>query len=365
MSDRFLNNTTMIVLTLDAGGSKFVFSAIKDGKFIGESKKIPSNGHDLDKCLLGMIDGFKQQQKAVGEPIDAISFAFPGPANYREGIIGNTENLKGFRGGVPLKAMLENIFKVPVFINNDGDLFTYGESLAGSLPLINAQLQKAGNKMQYRNVVGLTIGSGFGGGFVHDKLLITGDNVTACEIWKMSNRLDPERNCEELIAIRSLRRFYAEYAKIPFDDTPMPREIYLIGMGKEKGNKAAAKKAFFHMGECLGDAVANMITLFDGIVVIGGGVSGARELIIPGVEKELQHKFLSLSRVTQNVYCLNKPEQLAEFVKPESKTLKVPLSDKTVEYSYMPKCGYLFSSFDTSMMINIGAYHFAKEMLKK
>ena len=64
----------MIVLTLDAGGSKFVFSAIKDGKFIGESKQIPSNGHDLDKCLSGMIDGFKQQQMAVGETIDAISF---------------------------------------------------------------------------------------------------------------------------------------------------------------------------------------------------------------------------------------------------------------------------------------------------
>lgn len=355
----------MIVLTLDAGGSKFAFSTIKDGKFIGETYKIPSNSHDLDLCLKGMIDGFKQQQELVDGHIDAISFAFPGPADYRQGIIGDTENLKGFRGGVPLKAMLEEIFKVPVFINNDGDLYAYGESLGGSLPLINAQLQKAGNKMQYRNVVGLTIGSGFGGGFVHDKILVRGDNVTACEVWKMSNRLDPDRNCEELIAIRSLRRFYAEYARIPFDDTPMPREIYLIGIGKEKGDQQAAKKAFYRMGECLGDAVANMITIFDGIVVIGGGVSGARELIIPGVENELKHNFATLSRVTQKVYCLNDEQQLAEFLKPESKTLNVPFADKTVEYSYMPKCGYIFSSFDTSMMINIGAYHFAKEMLKK
>ncbi len=355
----------MVVLTLDAGGSKFVFSTIKDGKFVGESVKIPSNGHDLEKCLLGIIDGFKQQQKAAGEPIDAISFAFPGPANYREGIIGDTGNLTGFRGGVPLKAMLENIFNVPVFINNDGDLYTYGESLAGSLPMVNQLLKKSGNNMQYRNVVGLTIGSGFGGGFVHDKVLITGDNVTALEIWKMSNRLDADRNCEELIAIRSLRRFYSEFSGIPFDETPMPREIYLIGIGEEKGNQEAAKKAFFRMGECLGDAIANMITLFDGIVVIGGGVSGARDLIIPGVEKELKHKFMSLSRITQDVYCLNDKQQLDEFIKPESKILKVPFSEKTVEYSYKPKCGYVFSSFDTSMMINIGAYHYAKEMLKR
>lgn len=355
----------MIVLTLDAGGSKFAFSTIKDGKFIGETNKIPSNSHDLELCLKGMIDGFKQQQELADGPIDAISFAFPGPADYRQGIIGDTENLKGFRGGVPLKAMLEEIFKVPVFINNDGDLYAYGESLAGSLPLINAELQKAGNTKKYRNVVGLTIGSGFGGGFVHDKMLIGGDNVTACEIWKMSNRLDNNRSCEELIAIRSIRRFYAEYANIPFEDTPMPREIYYIGKGEEKGDMMAAKKAYFHMGECLGDAIANMITIFDGIVVIGGGVSKARDLILPGVEKELKHNYATISRVTQNIYCLNDKNQLSEFVKPESKTIKVPFSDKTVEYSSTPKCGYLFSSFDTSMMINIGSYHFAKEMLKK
>lgn len=356
----------MIVLTLDAGGSKFVFSALKDGKVVGEPREIPSNGHDLDKCLLGMIDGFKQLQQSLNEPIDAISFAFPGPADYREGIIGNTENLKGFRGGVPLKAMLENIFHVPVFINNDGDLYTYGESLAGVLPQINERLRLAGNKKQYKNVVGLTVGSGFGGGFVHDKTLITGDNITACEIWKMSNRLDPDRNCEELIAIRALRRLYSEYSKIPFDETPMPREIYHIGKGDIeglKGDAVAAKKAFYRMGEFLGDAIANMITLFDGIVVIGGGVSKAREFIIPGVESELKHKFATLSRTTQQIYCLNDSKQFDEFLKSDSKTLKVPLSDKTVEYSCTPKCGYVFSTYNTSAMISIGAYHFAKETM--
>lgn len=355
----------MIVLTLDAGGSKFAFSTLKDGEFIGETTIIPSNSHDLDKCLKGMIDGFKQQQEAVGGKIDAISFAFPGPADYRAGIIGDTENLKGFRGGVPLKAMLEEIFKVPVFINNDGDLYTYGESLAGSIPQINEELRKAGNPKQYQNVAGMTIGSGFGGGFVHDKILVTGDNVTACEIWLMSNRLDGDRNCEDLIAIKSLRRFYSEYSGIPFDETPMPRDIYHIGKGLNEGDKEAAIKAFFRMGECLGDAIANMITIFDGIVVIGGGVARAKDLIIPGVEKELKHAYKSVNRITQNVYCLNDPEQFAEFTKSESKEIKVPYSNKTVLYSNKPKCGYIFSSFDTSKMISVGAYHFAKEKLGK
>ncbi len=41
--------------------------------------------------------------------------------------------------------MLENEFQVPVYINNDGDLFAYGESIAGLLPYINQKLKEAGS----------------------------------------------------------------------------------------------------------------------------------------------------------------------------------------------------------------------------
>jgi glucokinase len=49
------------------------------------------------------------------------------------GIIGDLENLPTFKGGVALGPMLEEIFNIPVFINNDGDLFAYGEAIAGLL----------------------------------------------------------------------------------------------------------------------------------------------------------------------------------------------------------------------------------------
>ena len=45
----------------------------------------------------------------------AISFAFPGPADYPNGIIGNLPNLTAFRGGVALGPMLEEKFQLPVF----------------------------------------------------------------------------------------------------------------------------------------------------------------------------------------------------------------------------------------------------------
>lgn len=61
---------------------------------------------------------------------EAISFAFPGPADYPNGIIGGwLPNFPSFRDGVVLGPFLQEKFGVPVFINNDGDLFAYAFAL--------------------------------------------------------------------------------------------------------------------------------------------------------------------------------------------------------------------------------------------
>ncbi len=82
-----------------------------------------------------------QIRRQCHEPPVAISFAFPGPADYPAGIIGDLPNLPAFRGGVALGPMLEEKFGIPVFINNDGDLFVYGEAIAGFLPYVNGLLE--------------------------------------------------------------------------------------------------------------------------------------------------------------------------------------------------------------------------------
>ena len=76
----------------------------------------------------------------------AISFAFPGPADYPNGIIGGyLPNFPSFREGVALGPFLEAKFGIPVYINNDGDLFAYGEALGGALPEVNARLEALGS----------------------------------------------------------------------------------------------------------------------------------------------------------------------------------------------------------------------------
>ncbi len=132
-----------IVLTLDAGGTNFVFSAIQSSRELVEPVRLPSETQSLELSLKTIDTGFRQVIAALDREPTAISFAFPGPADYPSGIIDNVSNLPAFSGGVPLGPWLERKFGLPVFINNDGNLFVYGEAIAGLLPAVNRMFAEA------------------------------------------------------------------------------------------------------------------------------------------------------------------------------------------------------------------------------
>ena len=138
-----------IVLTLDAGGTNFVFNAFRGGKAIFKGIRKDSHACDLGMCLATMQEGFREVLDEIGEEAVAISFAFPGPADYPNGIIDNSNNLPAFKGGVALKSILEEAFGLPVYINNDGDLFAYGEAIGGILPEINTRMEQAGSPKRF------------------------------------------------------------------------------------------------------------------------------------------------------------------------------------------------------------------------
>src|ERR1039458_8866472 len=187
-------NDRRIVMTLDAGGTNLKFGALRGGETLVEGLSIPSEADNLDGCLSAIVRGFESVKRALPEPPAAISFAFPGPADYPRGIIGDLPNLPAFRGGVALGPMLEEKFGIPVFINNDGDLFVYGEAIAGFLPYVNGLLEEAGSPKRYKNLFGVALGTGFGGGIARDGELFPGDNSMAGEVWLLRNKLAPVMN---------------------------------------------------------------------------------------------------------------------------------------------------------------------------
>ena len=235
-----LTSDSRVVLTLDAGGTNFRFSAIRGARPLTETVALPSNGDNLDQCLKNIIAGFRRTERQCPERPVAISFAFPGPADYPKGIIGDLGNLPAFRGGVALGPMLEELFGIPIYINNDGDLFAYGEAIGGFLPYVNGLLENAGSPKRYRNLLGVTLGTGFGGGIVADGRLLTGDNSISGEVWLLRNKRYPDSNAEEGASIRAVRRSYAENAGIPLEQAPEPKGISDIAAGKRPGDIEAA-----------------------------------------------------------------------------------------------------------------------------
>lgn len=357
-----------IVLTLDAGGTNFRFSAVRANRLVCKTITTPSNGDDLKRCLANLVEGFSRVADACPERPAAISFAFPAPADYPNGIIGDLYNLPGFRGGVALGPMLEEKFKVPVFINNDGDLFVYGEAIAGFLPYVNGMLEKAGSPKRYKNLFGVTLGTGFGGGIVRNGELFLGDNSMAGEVWLLRNKLNPDWTAEEGASIRAVRRVYAETAGIRMEDAPEPKVIYEIGTGRKKGNRTAAVTAFRRLGEVVGEAMAQALTLVDGLAVIGGGVSGSWPLFLPTVAAELQ-RFLtnpagdSIPRHASAVFNFEDPKQRRVFLRGAAKTISVPGSRRKIRYDALQRTAVGMSRLGTSEAVAIGAYSFALKQL--
>lgn len=361
-------NDQRVVLTLDAGGTNFVFSAMQGINEVASPVRLPAHADNLEKSLNSMVQGFSQVAEQLDSRPAAISFAFPGPADYPNGIIDNMGNLPAYHGGVALGAFLEDKFQIPVFINNDGDLFAYGEAIAGFLPKVNQMLKNAGSPKRFNKLFGITLGTGFGAGIVADGQLYIGDNSGAGEIWITRNKRRPACFAEEGVSIRAVRGSYARIAGMDIAEAPTPKDIYEIGIGRQQGHKEAALQAFAEMGEVIGDALANAITLLDGLIVIGGGLAAAYPLFIQSVLNEMNGTIESyggdnLPRIVQKSFDLENARDQKQFIEGKVKEIRIPGMQKTIPYDSMKRIGIGRAVLETSQAVSVGACAYALHQL--
>ncbi len=214
------------------------------------------------------------------ENINKIGIAVPGFIDFQSHLIVASPNFPDWKN-FPMGKEIQRRVKIPVVLENDANAFAMGEGLKG-----------AGKGLD--NFVGMTLGTGVGGGIVINKKIWHGSNGSAGEIGHII--VEPDgfrcncggRGCLEMYASRqAIARDGKNLLKgkgIISHESDIPFEIFKLA---QRGNKEAIK-IFSTVGYYLGIAIADLANILniDG-VILGGGLSNAWEFIYPAIKKEL------------------------------------------------------------------------------
>jgi glucokinase len=184
----------------------------------------------------------------------------------------------------------------------------------------------------------------------------------------MRNKLAPDTSVEEVVGGLGIKKTYAVLAGIGIDEAPEAEGIEDIVFGKQPGDIRAAKRAFEMLGEVAGDAAASVLTLVDGLLVIGGGIANAAPLFMPALMRELSSSIMHVSgdkvpRIEAAPYWLDDPAGLAGFLGCEARELAIPGSGNTIVYDAKKRTGVGVSRLGTGKAVALGSYIFAVDRL--
>jgi glucokinase len=166
-----------------------------------------------------------------------------------------------------------------------------------------------------------------------------------------------------------VRRDYAAATGIAIDDAPAPREIADIAIGAAPGDPRAAAEAFRRLGQIAGDAIASALALIDGLVVIGGGLSGAaglfRTALLAELNSQLDTAAGPVDRLPFHVLDLDDPDGLAALAGDGVRELAIPGTDRTIAAATRKLSGVGVSRLGTTTAIALGAYAHALDEIAR
>jgi glucokinase len=246
--------TSPSLVVLDIGGTKINIGHFYNGKIVKSALHHFSTTEDSSEVLQFIIHCIEQLK--VTE-FSGIAIGVPSIVDVENGIVFDTVNIAAWQK-VPLKALLEQHFLLPVYINNDVNCFVVGESLSEQ-------------GKPYSDMVGLCLGTGFGAGIVLNNKLYTGHNCCAGEVGGIQYLQGTIDNyC-------SGQFFHDHYQQCGRDLAKQARQ----------GN-VKAQLAFNEFGQHLANAISNILFVIDPqLIVIGGSVAQSFDLFIDALWEKL------------------------------------------------------------------------------
>ncbi len=254
---------------IDIGGSKINSVLVKKNKVIKQRKvliKPKSNKKILIAQVFDCLDYLlsnvnKKQVKGIG-------LGVPGLIDFKNQKILNLPNLTDLKN-VYLGKLIQKKFKIKTMLDNDSNCFSLAEAILG-----------AGKSKNI--VIGVTLGTGIGGGIIINKKIFHGSIGSAGEFGHIKiTELKNSRRCS--CKARGCLEAYVSTKGI----LKTAQELGLRGATPKKisdlaknGNKKALK-VYRISGKYLGIALSDLVNILNpDIIVVGGGISNVGELIL-------------------------------------------------------------------------------------
>lgn len=230
----------MISIGLDIGGTKISAGLVKDGEVVKNSI-IATPLSDLESAvimaiMLAIRDVWSDE--AIG-----IGVGVPGLVDVENGIVYDVHNIPPFTN-VKLKSQLEEAFNIPVHVSNDANCFVAG-------------VKHFGEGKPFKNLVGLTLGTGLGGGLIINGKLHEGIGSGAGEFGYVPFR---DGILEHYCSGQYFERFHQMDGQQLFE--------------KARSGDQNALRIYGEYGKNLGEAIKIVANVFaPEAVILGGSIS--------------------------------------------------------------------------------------------
>lgn len=279
----------MYVIGVDIGATKISFVLLKGAEVLKKKKIVtPKTKKEIIKELGDNIKYFSL--KIRKKEISGVGIGVPGPLDIQRGLILNPPNLTLLEN-CPLTKIVEKKFRIKIRMDNDVNCFTLAEAVLGA---------GKGAKI----VFGLTLGTGVGGGIVIDKKIYRGAFGGAGEAGHMTINLAGSKcTCGNYGCLEE----YCSERFIKRRTGLTPQELEK----KARRGDKQARKVFGELGKFLGVGLVNIVNLLSPeVIVVGGGISKAGNLILESARETIKSQILS-PLVKKNVKI--KKAKLGEF----------------------------------------------------
>ena len=262
-------------LGLDLGGTflKWAIVGHEGGEWrCIDSGSAPTPADGGASAIVAELIGCAREASARYGPVASIGIAVPGRYDAIRGTVRFTPNIHVDWSGVPVVAAVSEAVGVPAHLVNDARAFT----LAGL---------RLGAGRGAATMVGITLGTGVGGGIAVAGRLHLGLDGAAGEVGHLTIDPDgPRCGCGSRGCVETYAQAQAIAAACGTETAEEAVEAARAGDGRAMAGLAEA-------GRYLGIAVAGLVTLLTpDVVVFGGGVANAGELLLGPVRDELRSR---------------------------------------------------------------------------